>query len=668
VDAGTMSALPEGFVLDEPTAQPTPGALPPGFVLDDQPIAEQPAARPTGDELGRQLALTGRYIAEGVAGTAGVFADPIGATVSAITGKPYQPLGRYVSEQLTTAGVPEPETGTERVVGDVSRALASGGGMIRGAQAAQAVPGMTGQAAKVLSADPALQGTSVASGATAAGVTREADGGPGAQIAAGVVGGLLPAAGAARDAIVRRGFRGGEAGRQRVAQNVEAFEAAGTTPTVGQATAGRVQRGVESLLGRTLGGSGVITRKAQQQADEIGAGLERVAAVLAPKSGGAEQAGRQIERGIRESFLPQFRARSRQLYGELDNYISADHNVDLSQTKQVLDTLSKPIQGAQQTSALLANKRIMDIRDALQQDIGNTGAMPYEAAKGLRSLVGRSLEESALVSDIPKAQLRQLYGALTDDIANAARATGNPIAVNALNRANDYYRAGLSRIETIENVVQRSGGPERIFAAATSGAREGATTLRAVMQSLPEDGQKAVAATVLRRLGRANPGNQDDVGGVFSTERFLTNWNSMSPEAKRVLFDRFGNDYRRNMDQVAKVAANLREGSRVYANPSKTGDAVIQAGTLAGLLTSLWTGQFGAATGIGVGIAGANYAARRLTNPDFVAWLAQSTHMPVSALPAQVYVLRSIADRTGDEDFAQAADELQTLQQQGPQQ
>ena len=69
---------------------------------------------------------------------------------------------------------------------------------------------------------------------------------------------------------------------------------------------------------------------------------------------------------------------------------------------------------------------------------------------------------------------------------------------------------------------------------ATSGTREGATTLRAVLQSLPEDGQKQVAAAVIRRMGRANPSAQDDLGEAFSSERFLTMWNSMAPEAKRL--------------------------------------------------------------------------------------------------------------------------------------
>ncbi|MGB0218792.1 MAG: hypothetical protein ACPGJF_05615 [Sinimarinibacterium flocculans] len=654
-----MDQLPEGFFLDEQDAMD--GTLPEGFVLDAN---EAPEHRGITEEAGRQLGLTGRYLAEGAASTVGILADPIGALVSKVTGKPYQPLSRYVANQLTRAGVPEPQTARERVVGDASRAMVSGGAMIRGAQSAQQLPGMIGKASTVLAQQPGIQGATAASGASAASVTSEAGGGPVAQTAAGIAGSLLPSAGVLRDETVRRAFRGGEAGRQRVEQNLETFEAAGTTPTVGQATESRFHRGAESLLGRAPGSAGRIAQKADSQSAEIGAGLERVAAALTPRSS-AERAGRKIEAGIRDAFLPRFRARAGTLFDEVDLHLPPDVRVPLAATQRALDELSKPSKGVERTSAALMSPKIAQIREGLQADLAGGDATTYGAAKWLRSLVGRNIEESALVADIPKAQLRRLYGALTTDIEEAAKATGNPQALAALSRANRYYRAGLDRIDTIENVINRSGGPERIFAAATSGTREGATTLRALMQSLPEDAQKEVAATVLRRLGRANPGNQDDLGEVFSTSRFLTNWAAMSPEGKRTLFDRFGPEYRRNMDQIAKVASNLRSGSAVFANPSRTSDATIQASTVGALALALMTGQLGAAAAIGTGLGGARVTANVMTNPAFVHWLAQSTKQPIGALPAQVYMLQNIAERTGDADIAEAAEALRELQQ-GP--
>ncbi len=73
-------------------------------------------------------------------------------------------------------------------------------------------------------------------------------------------------------------------------------------------------------------------------------------------------------------------------------------------------------------------------------------------------------------------------------------------------------------------MVEKNGGPEKVFQAAMSGTKDGATTLRAVMRSLPEDGQKAVSAAVIKRMGLANPGAQNAAGDAFSPNTFLTNW------------------------------------------------------------------------------------------------------------------------------------------------
>lgn len=48
----------------------------------------------------------------------------------------------------------------------------------------------------------------------------------------------------------------------------------------------------------------------------------------------------------------------------------------------------------------------------------------------------------------------------------------------------------MDRLDTIDHVVTKNGGPEMVFQAAMTGTKEGATTLRAVMRSLPMDARK----------------------------------------------------------------------------------------------------------------------------------------------------------------------------------
>jgi hypothetical protein len=232
------------------------------------------------------------------------------------------------------------------------------------------------------------------------------------------------------------------------------------------------------------------------------------------------------------------------------------------------------------------------------------------------------------MSDVPRAQLKQLYGGISQDMEQQARNAG-PQAFNAFSRASNYYKAGLDRLDTLQDIVNR-GGPESMFNAALSGTRDGATRLRAVMQSIGPDEQKTVAATVLKRMGNATPGNQDATGGVFSPQTFLTNWNRMSPEAKTALFDRFPGGLRDKVDNIASVAANLRDGSKVFNNPSGTAGASHQVGDLTKVLGAAgvaWheTGGWKVPVSVVGSAALANSLARAMTNPNVVDWAGRPT-------------------------------------------
>jgi hypothetical protein len=399
---------------------------------------------------------------------------------------------------------------------------------------------------------------------------------------------------------------------------------------------------------------------AEQQAADVGQRLEARASQLAGRTS-AEKAGRVIEDGIRGKggFVDKFHGTQKLLYDELDNYVPVDSPVTVSNTQNTLSTITKIIAGAEKTSERLVNPALKKIADDLAQD-ASSGTIPFQALKSLRTMVGEKLSTVSLTDDIPRAQWKRLYGALSDDLKEAAKNSGDPKAMQAWNRANNYTRAGYNRIDKIESVLKRKGGPEKIFQAATSSTKEGATTLRSVMQSLDQEGQKVVTATVLRRLGLAKAGVQNEVGEQFSSETLLTNWNLLSKEAKSTLFDRYGPSFRADMDAVAKFAANLREGSQVFRNPSGTAQAAAQYTTAGAFVMAALTGNVGAAAAVGGAVVGANRMAALMTKPEFVKWLAQTTKVPAGALPAQVNALSKLAE--GDPDIAWAVALLEESQ------
>lgn len=630
--------------------------------------AQNFALRHGGDAL-RTIGRTGKNIAQGALALPAMVMDVPAAAVnagSALAGSDFRApkvFSDAVSGLDQALPALAPRNNWERAEDRIAQGVAGAatGVGIGGALAGSARPVVAG-VGRTLAQGPAIQGASAVTGGTASEIAREAGAGQGGQLVAGLAGGFAPSATVAGGAAaLRGGFRGGEAGRQTLERNVSDFGRLGTTPTIGQGTEGRVQRAVESLLARSPGGAGPMVRRAEGQAQELSDAIEARAAQLMGKSS-AEQAGRQIERSIRGpgGFMENFRAVQAKAYDALDRFIPGARGIDVSNTRRALAELNADIPGAENLSGQFRNSRLAGIQRDLERDLtpdtltNTPGTMPYEALKKLRTLVGNELSDAGLASDVPRSKWKTLYAALSRDLEKAAADAG-PQARQAWSRANTITRAGMSRIEKIESVIDRKGGPEAVFRAATSGTKEGATTLRAVMQSVDEAGQKMITATVLRRLGLAKAGVQNELGDQFSTETFLTNWNLLSPEAKRTLFDRHGPRFRQDMDTLARVASNLRQGSQVFRNPSGTAQATAQNLTAGGAVMALLTGRLDVAAGIGATAGVANLSGRLMANPRFVRWAARATNMPRGAYAAQVNQLAQWASASGDMDLALAA-------------
>lgn len=179
--------------------------------------------------------------------------------------------------------------------------------------------------------------------------------------------------------------------------------------------------------------------------------------------------------------------------------------------------------------------------------------------------------------------------------------------------------------------------PEKVFRAATTGLAEGGTTINRLMKSLPVENRREVAAAVLQRLGRAKPGQQNEMGDAFSSETFLTNLASMSPAARRALFSSSGFEgLEARVNQMGAMASNRREGARVFANPSGTARQTALIGWMGSLMTGIATGNplaLGAALAAPVTAGG---AAKLLTSDRFVNAVARSTKLSPGAGPSMV--------------------------------
>ncbi|RUR68696.1 hypothetical protein EJP67_16665 [Variovorax guangxiensis] len=591
----------------------------------------------------------------------GLINTGLDATAGEGNGFRFQRVSAAADNLMSGAGLPEPKNATERVVQDVAAGMAGGAssaaaGQLTARLAQTAGAPVAEAVGNSLAAAPGMQVVSGATGAGAAGVTRENGGGAVAQTVAGLAGALAPTTVpfAAR-AAVRGAIRGGEAGRAEMADRIQTFEqATGTTPTMGQATGSRAIQAAETGLSNVVGGSGIMIRRGEAQAEAMQRSVQELTDALAPNATGTD-AGAAIAKGV-NAFKDNVKTVQQRLYSDLDKYIPAATPMGVSRTQQVLESLNEGIPGAPNISNFFKNARIGSIERALGDDLelarraqaptgmSSTGAttlpgqLPYEAVQKLRSLVGREISDNSLLSDVPRSKWRALYAALSEDLGDAANAAG-PQARQTWERANRYTRTSIERLEQLEAVVNKDA-PEKIFRAATTGLAEGGTQIARVMKSMPVENRREVTAAVLQRLGRAKPGQQNELGDAFSSETFLTNLANMSPSARRALFGGSGfPGLEERVTQLGAVANMRREGSKVFANPSGTARQGAMIGWAAGLGTALATGN---AAAIGTALATpivTNAAARLLTSPARVRAAAEINQVnaamgPVSAAAA----------------------------------
>lgn len=272
--------------------------------------------------------------------------------------------------------------------------------------------------------------------------------------------------------------------------------------------------------------------------------------------------------------------------------------------------------------------------------------IPFSALKALRTSIGDETASSAIMGTPEQAQFKQLYGAMSEDMRNAAGASdransGVPVgplqmqdqpATVAMNRANQHYSTAMNRAEELDGLASRST-PEGAYSAVAGSLKNGSTIYERLRSAVTPEARQKVAATVINDLGAATPGQQNASGDVWSARTFLTNYNKLYRNGGgQALFTRLpgGSTYAKNLADVAKAAEMLGDGAKVWSNPSGTSQALVARGTIgtigAGAVGGLfYTPLIAPAAVAGGGLILAHQVSQRLLlNPQFVNWLAKA--------------------------------------------
>lgn len=434
-------------------------------------------------------------------------------------------------------------------------------------------------------------------------------------------------------------------------QSIDDFREIDSSPTLGQATGDPLREGIETRSSQIFGG-GSIRRSIDKTINNMQARLKAIADDVSKTSGDVET-GRVIQKGItgKDGFVARFQERSGNLWNKFDALIDPASQVNASNTQQTLNGLVRQ----SEVGKIFNNPMVARVKDALE---ASGGKVDYKTFRELRTAIGSRLGSKDLISDIPRADLKQLYGALSRDLEGLAAASGDD-AVKAFARANKYTSAGHARLDDFVERIATKVDLDKVFSAMAKGG-EGTQALNAMKRSLKPEEWEAVSANVIRQLGRATNANQDMAGEVFSVNKFLTDWNRLG-SSKKVLFSgsKKLNDYARNLDKIARVAERVKQAGSEGANASGTGQMLANSGLGFGLAASAVQGNWWATGGILAAISANKGASTLMSSPRFINWLAQSS--TVKDLPAHIARLELIGNTEGIS--SELADLLEDLKQ-----
>lgn len=440
--------------------------------------------------------------------------------------------------------------------------------------------------------------------------------------------------------------KGSQLAKKGAKEISEAFTQSGVSPMAGAVSGSKTLQGIEQALSKLPASADIIGDALTKTLDDMGEYALKIIKRLSPTEG-REMTGAAIKKGINK-FVVQFKEKGSALYDKVDEFIPANSRIDVSNFRATLDDTLTQFSADPAFAKVLDSPFIKSLKAAQKQS--KDGTMSYGTLKALRSRVGNALDDRALVADTSQAELKRLYGALSDDMGRAAAESGEG-ALKAYERANAYWNAGRSRLDDVLKPVADKAFNQEVFQAAMSGTKSGSEKLRAIKKSLPQKEWDTLVAQQIREMGRATPGAQDVTGELFSPATFLTNFNKLSKDAQKTLFS--NREYiglGKAVDNLVTMSAALKDTSKM-ANTSGTAQQLMYMNILTGGLGGAYGASqgedptSGALTGIAIGTLGPMAAAKLVTSPAFVNWLADGTKIATSGIGAHLGRLIAIAEK-----------------------
>lgn len=527
-----------------------------GKWLTDSGAADLPEQRQrgVGTELARQAGLTARYGIEGLTSPANMIGDAFGLRSS-----------EAISNLLSRIGLPRPENSTERVAGDVSRALAGTGGLTRLAQFASPTSEIGKALATGFSENFGLQAGASAAASGAAGTTREMGGGPGSQLAAGLTAGVVVPGVAQRAMNAVPNMIAGSVRKSEATPFAKEGERlaneTGIDLTLGQRTGNKFSLAMENtgrqyapLADRVQDIDIKIAKQAVDRVEQIADNISKAKASpetlgfyiqstvkgAATKLDELRDSNAARDYGVVRSLagdkpviqLKNLETELRAIIDENKNVVGSDAQKVVSQAQAALSRITGQTAAAQPAGKIVGETGAPIIQgvEAQQGTLANTitEAMKSRRFYGKAARGGANVFED-IAPDMNRTLASRLFRAVNKDFDDSALNAGGDLR-KALDTANSNFKKVSQSIEYLEKSTLGKMVGEDLADAALSGARVNTTAGEAVVKKLM-DSHPSSRKAAIDILEQWNPQLAKDTR-AFVLRDALDKGMSIPPSAK----------------------------------------------------------------------------------------------------------------------------------------
>lgn len=607
-----------------------------GIIQKVEPQQEEPGFL---SEFGRGLALSGRSIAQGAAGLAGIVLDPITAGGAMLSGQDVPaPYRERMGQALTDLGVPQPQTGAERVLSMATEGAAGGltGAGLAGAAArgiSGAAPTVAGRVTQALAAQPVAQAVGGATAGASSQIAQEAGAPPIVQIGAGLAGGIVG------------GGLTGAALREPMAPQMQAQRVEPTmTRAATEVTPSQELAQADTLFARARGGSreavaqisdmAQINPEARASAERLGLELpvdvfaesravkEAIGIIRAQRgteasaawadaveraSSRADDVMEQIDATPDLSSISDRVGRSldeaRQgLKAEADRlYSMADEGVDKSAVVQTSNVDGVLLRNIDELGGI---ESFTPAEKSLYAMVNREAGVTYAALMREKRQIGAAIERrQGPYADADTALLKQLYGAMAEDQVAAVSAMAGEDAANAVKLANATYAQKMA----LEDQIVKAFGQDlqgsiagKLRTAITQAGKGDTANFSRIMQIVPEGLRREATLTAISALSRSSRGVTSGQFGFAEFTKFYGALRNNSVAYKQVR-DAIGPEADRVLRDLYEVSKRITQSRELVPQTGLANQANFPKMFADGILTKVINSRAGQSVRTGVG-------------------------------------------------------------------